>query len=268
MTKASTLWGGILIALLFTATAYAADEKTADKAPKLRKAESCFPAKGLVKHLRKFSGLKAEKRDTVGMIPTAKFEILDGGAMPERFYSKDEAAEFDFTIDSDGTVTDFAKIEEVSEGAELCIFDPSRAGTPADGRAAKFDIDMDVQFLENTGYHDMATLKDGLKDGKSFYKKMMPGPMRLMVPKLTHVMVTYDNEDTPAQFSAMNGQVPLAGLASEEYCEQTIINVEDIEDMGGDGLQVTGGAYMLLPVPNAKTLAKFAKCKDEENEEE
>jgi len=267
--KTNVMVGLIVLGLFFPVSPSFAAENTSDsKASKLREAVICFPAKGIVKHLRKFSKLKAEKRDTVDMMPVADFEVLDGGALPQRFYSKDGVSVGDFIIGTDGRITDFAKVADVPETAELCIEDQSRAGTPSDGKSVKLDVDMDVQFLESSGYHSMATLKDGLKDGKSFYKKMAPGPMRMLVPKLSHLMINYDVEDTPAQFSAMQGQTPIAGLDSELFCGETIIKLEDIEELRGDGLQISGGTYSLMPVPGPKMLAKFAGCDDDEAEDD
>lgn len=194
---------------------------------------------------------------------TAGYTIRDGGVLPERLFLRENGAENNFTLDGEGKVTDFKKIATASKSAELCSEDPSREGTPR-GEGIGFSIDNDVQFLKNTGYHDLATLKDGLKDGKSHYKKMAPAPIRMMMPKMSHVMINYELEDTVHQFSAMKGQTPLAGLVSDQHCGQTIIKIEDLEALGGDGLQISGGAYTLSPVPNKKALQKFTECGDED----
>ena len=109
-------------------------------------------------------------------------------------------------------------------------------------------------------------LWDGLKDGKIHYKKMVPAPMGVLVPTFSHVMINYDDESVAPQFTAMNGESEVAGLASDVFCKQTIIKVDDIKALGGDGLKVSGGAYTLLPVPNKTMLERFTGCAEDDAE--
>ena len=254
----------LIITPLISTAAYADDE---EKAPQLRERITCFPAENIIKFVSKFQDLDEDKRDTVDMLFAATFEVKDDGALPERVFIRDNGAEDNFTLDADGNVPDFVKISAASETAEFCTDDPSREGTPR-GKGITFSLNNDVHFLENTGYHDIATLEEGLKDGKTHYKKMVPGPMRMLVPKLTYVMIEYDAEETVPQYSAMNGQEPVEGLTHEIFCKTAMIKVEDIEDLGGDGLKVMGGSYNLTPVPKPKTLAKFVSCSNDEGENE
>jgi len=139
----------------------------------------------------KFQSLDADKRDTVDMLFEASFKVKDGGALPARIFTRDAGVEKNFTLNPDGTVPDFDNIGRVSETAELCSEDPTREGTPH-GEGLNFGISSDVHFLTNNGYHDLETLKDGLKDGKSHYKKMVPAAMRMLVPTLKYVMIEYE----------------------------------------------------------------------------
>lgn len=234
-----------------------------DTEPELRERINCFPSKSITKFVSKFQDLDADKRDTVDMVFAAKFEAKDGGALPARIFVRDNGTETDFTLADDGTVPDFINIGSASETAELCSEDPSREGTPR-GEGINFSVQNDVHFLENSGYHDVATMKEGLKDGKSHYKKMVPAPMRMLVPKLNYVMIEYDAEDTAPQYSAMKGQTAIEGLTHETFCKTAMIKLKDIEALGGDGLKVMGGSYNLTPVPGPKTLAKFAGCSEDE----
>jgi len=90
--------------------------------------------------------------------------------------------------------------------------------------------------------------------------------MRILVPTFSHVMINYDDEDAAPQFTAMKGQSEVSGLASDVYCKQTIIKVDDIQSLGGDGLKVSGGSYVLLPVPNKKMLERFTGCEEDDAE--
>ena len=261
--------GLILMGMLINAPAFAQDK--VEEAPKLRELVTCFPAKGIAQFVSKFQNIDADKRDTVDMLFEAKFNVKDGGVMPSRIFMRDQGVESDFVLDAEGHVPDFINIAKTSETAELCIEDPSRVGTPRGGDDMSFSLDNDVHFLTNSGYHDMATLKDGLKDGKTHYKKMVPGAIRMLVPNLKYVMIEYEVEDTVPQYSAMKGQTALEGLDHVTFCDLPMIKVKDIESLGADGLKVTGGAYKLTPVPGVKTLARFTECSpdsEKDNDEE
>lgn len=254
-----------LIGFFLSGLAFAEDKGEEDT--QLRELVTCFPAKGIVEIVSKFQNLDADKRDTVDMFFEAKFKVNDGGVMPNRIFIRDAGTETDFTIDADGNISDFVAIGKASETAELCSEDPSRVGTARGGDDMQFSLESDVYFLSHNGYHDLAALQDGLKDGKTHYKKMLPGPMRMLVPSLKYVMIEYDVEDTPPQYSAMNGQMPVEGLSHETFCELPMIKVKDLEELGADGLKVMGGTYKLTPVPGVKTLARFTECsKDAEDE--
>jgi len=257
--------GLILMGMLINAPAFAQDKE--EEAPKLRELVTCFPAKGIAQFVSKFQNIDADKRDTVDMLFAAKFNIKDGGVLPTRIFTRDEGSETDLRIDDEGRVPEFVSIGNSSEEAELCIEDPSRVGTPRGGDDMSFSIDNDVHFLTNTGYHDMATLKDGLKDGKTHYKKMVPGAIRMLVPNLKYVMIEYEVENTVPQYSAMKGQTELEGLGHVTFCDLPMIKVKDLESLGADGLKVTGGVYKLTPVPGVKTLARFTECSKDNGEE-
>ena len=254
------------VAGLLISAPVAADDKE-DSAPKLRELVTCFPAKGITEFVSKFENIDADKRDTVDMLFAATFKVEDGGVLPARIFTRDDGTERDFTLQPDGTVPDFQNIASVSEAAELCSEDPSRVGTPHGETSINFSLTNDVHFLANDGYHDLATLQDGLKDGKTHYKKMMPAAMRMLVPSLKYVMIEYEAEDTPPQFTAMKGQEPVEGLEHETFCSLAMIKVKDLEKLGADGLKIMGGAYNLTPVPGRKTLERFTECSEDEEGE-
>lgn len=238
----------------------------AQETGEFREQVTCKPAKGIIKFLGKFETIAAKNRDTVKMVPEAKITVNDGGGFPDRVFVRDNKRKTHFDFGSDGTLLGFDKIVTYAPDAELCIDDKARTGTPKSDDAFNFAMGADIQFREATGLHDMASLKDGLKDGKVHYKKMVPAPMRVLVPTFSHVMINYDDEATVPQFSAMKGQSEVAGLVSDVYCKQTIIKVDDIQALGGDGLKVSGGGYVLLPVPNKKMLERFTGCEEDDAE--
>ena len=255
----------MLVAGLILALPAMAIAEDSEDEPKLRELVTCFPAKGITEFVSKFQNIDADKRDTVDMLFAATFKVEDGGVLPARIFTRDNSTEKDFTLQPDGSVPDFKNIASVSETAELCSEDPTRVGTPHGETSIKFSLTSDVHFLSNDGYHDLPALEDGLKDGKTHYKKMMPAAMRMLVPSLKYVMIEYEAEDTPPQFTAMKGQEPVEGLEHETFCSLAMIKVKDIEKLGADGLKIMGGDYNLTPVPGRKTLERFTECsKDEE----
>lgn len=252
-----------LIALLFSPSVFAQDNT--ETAPELREAINCFPAKGIVDFVSKFEDIEPDKRDSVDMLFTAKFTVNDGGVLPERIFIRHEGVETNFLLNEDGSVPDFNNIGKAPETAELCSEDPSRIGTPKGGEDMSFSISNDVYYLENSGYHDISTLRDGLKDGKSHYKKMVPAAMRMLVPSFKYVMIEYDVEGTTPQYQALKGDEAIEGLTHISFCEVPMIKLRDLEAMGADGLKIMGGAYNLTPVPGPKALKRFVGCsKDEE----
>ena len=160
----------MLAAMMASPQVFAADKDEIFE-PVLRERISCFPAKNIIKFMSKFKKIDADKRDTIDMVFEAEFEVKDGGVLPDRIFLRDNGVETDFTLNADGSVPDFDKIATASESSEMCADDPSREGQPRTGEELRFGLESDVQFLKNTGYHDIAALEDGLKDGKSHFKK-------------------------------------------------------------------------------------------------
>ena len=68
----------------------------------------------------------------------------------------------------------------------------------------------------------------------------------MLVPKLTYVMIQYEDEAAVPEFTATLGQKPIEGLGFETFCDNVMIKVKDLKELGADGLRVTGGAYKLM----------------------
>lgn len=234
----------------------AADEDA--EVVELREETRCFPAKGIREFMGRFDDIEPSKRDNVDAFFRANFTIEDGGGYPDRFYIKQDAGEVDIAIDEEGLVPDFREtVKASSEGAELCVQDKARAGTPVDQDGGQFSLPLSVRFINTSGTYDLDELKDGLKDGKSFYKKMVGGPMAILVPKMTHMVVSYDDETTAPQISAFKDDVPIEGLESELFNGSHVVRFKDLTAMGATHLKVTGGEHTLSPVPSIKTMKKF-----------
>ena len=242
----------------FVAPAFAADGDD------IRKATECRPAKDIIKLFSKFDKLKPGQRDTVDAIFDTKF-IVENGPFPDRLYYSHDGIEMPFTISPDGAVPDFAKITKQPQDGDLCIDDPTREGLHREEDGLEFSVDFDVKFKNMSGAHSLAELKDGAKDGKSFYKKLMPGPMKLMVPTLTYVSVTYDDASTAPDIQALKDGAPVEGLIIEPFGTTSVISLKHLEEIGAEGLKITGGAYMMEPSPSIEKMKSMGFTEDSED---
>ena len=236
-----------------------------DKAD-LRKPIECMPAKDIVKLLSKFHNMAPEKRDTVDAVIAAKFDVDDGQALPDRIFSRSGGVDTSLILNPDGSVPDFGRLGKMPRESELCVEDQARAGMSRKDDGLSFDVDFDVKFKDESGRYSLAALRDGAKDGKSFYKKMVPAPIRLMIPKMTHISLTFDNPDAQDQTAQVfAGDQPVEGLVIEPFGKTLVIELDHIEALGADTLVISGGGYDLEPSPSIEKMKKlgFAEEDDE-----
>lgn len=258
---------GVLAVLLLgvSASAFAADEDDAAVVER-REEIRCFPAKGIINFVKGFEGLDASRTDTIEAVFEANIEIHDGGALPERVFMRTGDEEVNLDLDDKGTMNDFAAISvTMSEETELCSQDKARAGQAIDPDkpASSFNVPMDIRFKNRSGVYDIAEVIDGLKDGKTFYKKMISGPASLLVPKMTHLMIDYKADDTPLELTAFNGDEPLATPNIEEFAGAYVLRLKDLKKAGATRLEVKGGVHSLSPTPSVKIMKKFGFGGDE-----
>jgi len=261
--------GSALCAALITNTAFASEAE--DIAAGIK----CMPAKKIIKLMRKFDGMKPDKKDTVGVIPEMRLTANENSTLPDRVYFREGPAEHNFNMDEDGVVTDFARIGTLSKKGELCMQGPQFIGKAEGESGISLAMAFDVKFKNTSGNHSMNELIDGTKDGKSHFKKMFPGPMALLVPKMTHVGVTYLADDgittqqAPQIYAVKDGEI-IEGLLVENFGSMFVVGLEDMQNLGADGLRIKGGAYELTPIPSTEKMKKlgFADSRNGEEEEE
>lgn len=244
------------IALLgATNFAHADDVRDVDVKP----SEKCFSIDTVSKMYKKLDNIKASRRDSVDTVIQAYFADADTRVEPMTVYIKDGEQRDDLVIKEDGEVADFyAKTRTLPKSAEIC------GQARADGKIG-LGMGTDVQFKSTSGTHTMAEIIDGIGDGKSHYKKMLPGPMAMFVPKMTHVMLTYDALDTVPNVTAM-----VAGAAQpvsmELFGKAHVIDVETLKVMNADSLVIVGGPYTLSPVPSIKKMKSLGFGPDADDE--
>ena len=99
----------------------------------------------------------------------------------------------------------------------------------------------------------MAEISDGVKDGKSHYKKHLGGSAALFVPKMTHIAITYQVPDvTPNVSAIIDGET--TPVTPEPYGDMWVIDVDALEDSEVETIRIEGGPYELYPVPSIKKM--------------
>ncbi len=249
-------------ALLIQGAAYA------DSQPDIREAIECISAHDIVKILGKFDSMKPEQRDTVDAFLLSKF-VVKSGALPDRIFTRAAGEDINFTLTADGRVPDLSDITKRPKDAELCVEDQARAGLSRDEDGLEFHLEFDVRYKNVSGIHTLTELRDGAKDGKSFYKKIVPGPIKLLVPSMTHVSVSFDKETASSgKISANKDGEILNGLIIEPFGESLLVSLKQLESLGADSLAVSGSAYKLEPSPSIKKLRQLGFDEDDAKDPE
>ena len=234
---------------------------TAENTPAKTK---CFPVKSVTKLLKKTQKIKASKQDTLGLMMLAKFQGANELATAPRFYSKSDDQIHDFTILPDGAVEGFHEhLITLDENSELC----GEVMTPG-GETPKIGLSMgsEILFKNRTGPYTLAELQDGVADGKSWYKRMFPGPLAIMVPKMSHIMIDYEDKSlgTNGIIFTKSGVV-VATPKVETFGNTYVISLGDIEASGADQLSIQGGAFLLSPVPSVEKMKSLGLSTGDED---
>ena len=231
--------------------------------------EVCIPMEKLLKVQRKSEKIKASKRDTLELETSAQFQPREDNAPFPAFYSKEGDVTELFTVLASGEVVDFNdRLNALSKDGTVCAEVPV-----IDGEKSKigFNIGADIRFKNQTGPYTIAELQDGVSDGKTWYKLLFPGPLSVMVPKMTHVMVEYHDEVSSGegiQFSTQGAAI--ANPLIEEFGGTYVIALDAIEASGADLMTVSGGPFTLTPVPSIKKMKSlgFGSGGDDDNTSE
>jgi len=233
----------------------------------------CFPAKHAVKTMAQLATINPEDKDVVEIVVSPRFLIYDGGNLPDRYYLKTPPntkfvktdAELiaaplgtvDFTILPDGSVPDFVeKIELSSAKSDICIDDKARIGLSEDDESLYFEMGLTPYFKNKSGHHDIAELKRGIKDGKTQYKKMVPGALRAFMPDTDYLHIKYEDTSTPSLVTAYIGDTTF-DIHTDFYNQGHVFSAKDLIAQKVDRIEIKGGGYKLSPVPSIKTMKRF-----------
>ncbi len=230
----------------------------ADEESGLRGETFCFPAKDVPKLVSELGEVKEKRRNIVDVRLDPKFIIKDGGVWPDRFYlAKDGELVTDLPFSRDtGAVPTFIEAASARSDTDICVDDPTRADRPDTDEGLYFEMGLSPLFKSTPGEHYIAELQEAAKDGKSFYKKMLPSVVSMFMPDTDYFAVKMkERAATPVVFavsSAAETQLPL-----EQVKDMWVVSLDDIEEANAASITVKGGAYDLQPVPSPKTLRRF-----------
>lgn len=222
--------------------------------------EKCFPTDSIFDFAKKMDGLKDSRRDTLVTEMTAFFVNAKERAVPMTLYAKSGETRHDFAVTQDGEIADFYKtVTSMSPDTEVC------GPTKEDGKIG-LGMGSEVMFQNRSGRYTLAELQDGVADGKSHYKKMLPGPMAMFVPKMTHIMVEYDAEDAPADIRALINNAEVTDLPIAQFGKAYVLEVKALEARGVQTLIVNGGPHSLSPTPSIKKMKSLGFGPDDDND--
>ena len=224
----------------------------------LRGETVCFPADKVPKLVKKLSKVRADRRNIVDVRLKPRFIIKDGGGWPEQFYlSKDGELVTDLPFSREtGAVEDFIGATSARPDTDICIDDPSRADHHEDDDGLYFEMGLSPLFKTTRGTHSLAELVEGAKDGKKFYKKILPDVVSVFMPNTDYFAIKMiDRNATPRVFVQTDHVETEMSLVAVN--DMWVISLDDILATEASALIVRGGAYDLQPVPSPKVLRKF-----------
>lgn len=240
--------------------------KALEKSHGIRGAIFCYPVKGVPKIVERINAVETHRRDVVDVKLDPKFLIKDGGAWPKSFYLAKDGEPITYMPFSrqDGRTPTFLAAIAAQPDADICVDDPTRADKPANYEGLYFEMGLSPRFNSAIGEHNMADIAKASRDGKNFYKKMIPSVYRMFMPNTKHLAVIYkapalQAPGARAEIFARVDQTDIP-LEFERHKEMFVVSGTALAQMGASALIVRGGAYDLQPVPSPSVLRQFDKA--------
>lgn len=225
---------------------------------KLRGETFCFPAKQIPKLVSEVAEVKAKRRNIVDVRLQPRFVVKDDGVWPDRFYlAKDGEVVIDLPFSREtGAVPTFIEAAIARPDTDICVDDPTRADRPENDEGLYFEMGLSPLFKSTPGEHSVVELEEGARDGKTFYKKMLPGAFAIFMPDTDYFAIRMIDRKTMPTVTALTGGLRKK-LKLEAFKDMWVVSLDMIEGMGADRIIIGGGAYDLQPVPSPKTMRKF-----------
>lgn len=226
--------------------------------PDLRGETFCFPAKDVPKLVSELAEVKAKRRNIVDVRLQPRFIIKDNGVWPDRFYltkDGDVVTELPFSRDT-GAVPTFIAETTARPDTDICVDDPTRADRHADDEGLYFEMGLSPLFKSTPGQHSLAELSEAAEDGKKFYKKMLPSALAIFMPDTDYFAIRMiDQKTIPTASAFIDDSLKMLNL--EAVKDMWVVSLDEIKELGAQGIVIGGGPYDLQPVPSPKTMRKF-----------
>ena len=232
--------------------------------------EHCFPAKGMVKMKNNLAKIPKKNLGYLVQSSAAEFNVRDSYGLPQGFVYRQGGEDTDIPIAPDGTIDNILSVPGLSKTGEYCIIDPARGAAKLENPDVEtslgFSMNVEVTFPRQDIY-TMEQLKRGLKDGRPVYKKML-GAMGFMVPKLTHVSVSYDPKNASPKIEAIKDGEVVEGLTLEPFGKIWVLEIAQLEALGADGLRISDDFSVMEPGVSIEKMKKFGFVAEEDEQVE
>lgn len=218
----------------------------------------CFPAKHVPKLVSEMAEVKAKRRNIVDVRLRPRFIIKDNGVWPDRFYlAKGGEVVIDLPFSREtGSAPTFIEAAIARPDTDICVDDPTRADRLENDEGLYFEMGLSPLFKSTPGEHSLVELEEAAKDGKKFYKKMLPDAFAIFMPDTDYFAIRMIDRKAMPTVTALTGDLR-EKLKLEAFKDMWVVSLDMIEGMGADSIIIGGGAYDLQPVPSPKTMRKF-----------
>lgn len=209
-----------------------------------QQAERCTEAEDLIKAMTTLPSFDADMTSPVKMKLQLRAEQEGAPVTDQRFFYRDGVEIIELPLSADGVLQDTHKMSSKNQEAELCRASLDDSDTSEN---ISMNAQMTFDYAPGGGTYDVATLEEGAKEGRNQLKALAPAAVRLLVPKLTHIVVSAPDESGPLPVvtTLVDGE-PRAAFKPTVMEEQRImIALSDLKKHKIDEIKITGGSYLL-----------------------
>ena len=222
----------------------------------------CYPVKKIHKILNNLKALDAKYKNVIDIKVNPKFIIKDGGSYPDQFFLRFDNKIINVPVDktNGATPTFLTEIYKYPK-SDACILDPLRSKRPKYDEGLYFEMGLSPFFINNSGYHDIAELEKGARDGKRFYREMILSPFKVFMPNTDHFAIRHKNflaEGPPIFAKTSSG---LFKIKPTFYDGLLLVSLRELRTIKAEGLIVNAESYDIKPIVSIKYLKRFNKLR-------
>ena len=219
-------------------------------------------SKKIHKILNNIEALDAKYKNVIDINVNPKFIIKDGGSFPEQFFLRFDNKIIDVPVDktNGATPTFLTEIYKYPK-SEACILDPLRSKKPKYDEGLYFEMGLSPFFINNSGYHDIAELEKGARDGKRFYREMISSPFKVFMPNTDHFAIRNKNflVEGPTFFAKTSSG--LFKIKPTFYDGLFLVSLRELRTIKAEGLIINAEAYEIKPIVSIRYLKRFNKLR-------